>query len=72
MRAQMVEAYQRRNYGPDRVAANILKAIARNRAVAPISPEAWLFYYLKRLAPWLVRFINAKLGERGRRQAAGA
>jgi NAD(P)-dependent dehydrogenase (short-subunit alcohol dehydrogenase family) len=69
-RTQMIEAYQRRNYGPERVAENILKAIARNRAVAPISPEAWVGYYLKRMAPWMMRWFNKKLGERGRRQAA--
>jgi NAD(P)-dependent dehydrogenase (short-subunit alcohol dehydrogenase family) len=70
MRPQMIAAYERRNYGPERVAANILKAIGRNRAVAPISPEAWVMYYVKRFAPWLVRWINARLGERGRRQVA--
>ena len=66
-RPKMIEVYRRRNYGPDRVAENILKAIARNRAVAPISPEAWVAYYLKRFAPGLVRWLNAKMGERGRR-----
>lgn len=68
-RPRVIEAYRRRNYGPDRVAANILKAIARNRAVAPISPEARVGYYLTRFAPGLVRWINAKMGERARRQA---
>jgi NAD(P)-dependent dehydrogenase (short-subunit alcohol dehydrogenase family) len=69
MRQQMVDAYQRRNYGPERVAENILKAIARNRAVAPISPEAWVLYYLKRVAPGLMRLLNAHLGEHSRRAA---
>ena len=41
-RSQLVEGYQRRGYGPERVAAGVLKAIQRNRAVAPVSPEAWL------------------------------
>jgi NAD(P)-dependent dehydrogenase (short-subunit alcohol dehydrogenase family) len=68
-RTQMVDAYRRRNYGPDRVAQNILKAIARNRAIAPISPESWAGYYLKRLAPWLVRWLDVKLAERARKQA---
>jgi len=52
-------------YPPERVADNILKAIQRNRAVAPISPEAWTAYYLKRLAPWAVaafgRWMNARM-----------
>src|SRR5438093_848354 len=50
-RAALVELYRRRNYGPERVAANILRAIARRRAVAPISPEAWVMYLMKRLSP---------------------
>jgi NAD(P)-dependent dehydrogenase (short-subunit alcohol dehydrogenase family) len=57
-RAALVEFYRRRNYGPERVAANILTAIRRNRAVAPISPEAWGMYVLKRLAPGLLPRLN--------------
>ncbi len=71
-RAQMVDLYQRRNYTPERVAENILKAIHRNRAVAPISPEAWLMYALKRLSPALVRWINRTVSERARREAQQA
>lgn len=67
-RKQMIAIYQRRNYTPERVAENILKAIQRNRAVAPISPEAWLMYALKRLSPGLVAWINRTVAERGRRQ----
>jgi len=50
-RARVVRVYERRNYGPERVAENVLKAIHRNRAVAPISPEAWVLYYAKRWLP---------------------
>jgi hypothetical protein len=66
-RETMVDRYKRRAYGPERVAENVLKAIARNRAIAPITPEAWAFYYLKRLAPGLLRWISARIGERTRR-----
>ena len=68
MRQRMIAIYQRRNYGPERVARNILKAVQRNRAVAPISPEAWAMYYLKRLAPGLVARLNRNSVERLRRQ----
>lgn len=68
-RAQMVALYERRNYSPERVAENILKAVRRNRAVAPISPEAWAFYFLKRLSPTLVAWIDRTMAERARRQA---
>ena len=65
MRARTIALFERRNYPPERVADNILKAIQRDRAVAPISPEAWTAYYLKRLAPWAVaafgRWMNARM-----------
>jgi NAD(P)-dependent dehydrogenase (short-subunit alcohol dehydrogenase family) len=67
-REDMVAAYQRRNYSPERVARNILKAVQKNRAVAPVSPEAWVAWYLKRAAPWLLRTINAAAGARSRRR----
>jgi NAD(P)-dependent dehydrogenase (short-subunit alcohol dehydrogenase family) len=67
-RRLIVEASQRRAYAPERVARNVLKAVQRNRAVAPITPEAWVFYYLKRLAPGLLRRISAFFGARNRRR----
>jgi NAD(P)-dependent dehydrogenase (short-subunit alcohol dehydrogenase family) len=70
-RQRMVEIYQRRNYGPERVAENIVKAVKRNRAVAPVSPEAWVMYFLKRLAPWAVFRINQAMGARMRRELGG-
>lgn len=66
-RERMVALYERRNYSAERVAENILKAIHRDRAVAPISPEAWLMYIMKRLSPALVHWINRTVGERARR-----
>ena len=63
-RARMVEFYQKRNYGPDQVAAGIVKAVARNAAVAPISPEAWAMYLLKRLSPGLVSWLNRRIAAR--------
>lgn len=65
-RRRMVDVYRRRNYGPERVAENILRAIQRRRAVAPISPEAWAMYYLKRLVPGLVARMNRMLARRAR------
>jgi NAD(P)-dependent dehydrogenase (short-subunit alcohol dehydrogenase family) len=66
VRERMVEGYRRRGYGPERVARNVLKAIQRGRLVAPISPEAWVLYYLKRFAPWLQRRLNDALAARTR------
>lgn len=58
-------------YSPERVAANILKAVQRNRIVAPISPESWMGYYMKRFAPWASRRLARKMRESTVRSAAG-
>ncbi|MGH0035507.1 MAG: SDR family NAD(P)-dependent oxidoreductase [Myxococcota bacterium] len=63
-REQMVSGYQRRGYTPERVARNLVRAMQRDRLVAPISPEAWAMYYTKRFAPWLLRWLSRKLDER--------
>ncbi len=57
-REEGVRAFQRRNYGPERVAQGILKAIAKNRSVAPVSPEAWAGYWVKRLFPWIISLVG--------------
>jgi NAD(P)-dependent dehydrogenase (short-subunit alcohol dehydrogenase family) len=54
-RERIVRVYQRRNYGPDRVARRILLAVQRNRAVMPVTVEAWLMWWLARFAPPLAR-----------------
>jgi NAD(P)-dependent dehydrogenase (short-subunit alcohol dehydrogenase family) len=72
-RQRVVDAYQRRNYGPERVAENVLRAVQRNRAVAPITAEAWLLYFAKRLSPGALAWVNQKIADRFRREvAAGA
>lgn len=72
IRDGMIEAFRRRNYPPERVADNILKAVQRNRAVAPISPEAWFAYAVKRLAPWAIAWMNRRFADRVRREAGVA
>ena len=63
VRDRLAEAYQRRDYTPERVARDMLTAIQRDRTIAPSSPEAWVVYYLKRLSPALVRWLGS-LGQR--------
>jgi NAD(P)-dependent dehydrogenase (short-subunit alcohol dehydrogenase family) len=70
-RAALVAGYERRNYGPERVAAAVVKAVARNRAVAPVSPEAWAMYLMKRLAPGLTARLNRLLFDAFERRALG-
>jgi NAD(P)-dependent dehydrogenase (short-subunit alcohol dehydrogenase family) len=65
-RERSVAAFERRNYGPDKVAAGILKAVQRERTVAPVSPEAWFGYALKRTSPRLAGWIARRVGEASR------
>ena len=69
-RATLIETYQRRAYGPERVADNILRAIGRNRAVAPIAIEAWVLYMLKRISPRLTAAIGRFAHAQAERQVA--
>ena len=62
-RERTVKLYQRRNYGPDRVARNILKAVDRNRGVAPVSPESWIAYGIKRASPAFAGWLARKVGD---------
>ena len=45
---KLVRFHARRGYGPEKVAVGILKAARRNRAVAPVTPEARLSYVLSK------------------------
>ena len=54
------EGYQRRNFGPDRVAAEIVEAIGADRPLAVITPEAKLMRAISRFAPAVMRRL-AKL-----------
>jgi NAD(P)-dependent dehydrogenase (short-subunit alcohol dehydrogenase family) len=68
-RTTILALYRRRNYGPERVAVRILRAVRKNRAVTPVSPEAWTMYFLKRLAPGLTARLNRALAARVERAA---
>jgi NAD(P)-dependent dehydrogenase (short-subunit alcohol dehydrogenase family) len=56
---RIAAVYQKRNYGPERVAAAIVNAVTKRRGLTPVSPEAWAIYYGKRFAP---RVMDAILG----------
>jgi NAD(P)-dependent dehydrogenase (short-subunit alcohol dehydrogenase family)/pimeloyl-ACP methyl ester carboxylesterase len=51
----VTERYQRRNFTPERVADEIVDAIAADRPVAVITPEAKLMRALSRFAPGALR-----------------
>ncbi len=56
-RERFVRLYERRNYGPERVAQRILHAVQRNRAVMPVTAEAWGMWWMARFAPSLARGV---------------
>lgn len=58
MSAHVDATYKKRNYGPERVAAAIVKAIEHNRNIVPVSPESWLLYYVTRLNVPLSRWVG--------------
>jgi NAD(P)-dependent dehydrogenase (short-subunit alcohol dehydrogenase family)/pimeloyl-ACP methyl ester carboxylesterase len=59
-RAAADAAFRRRNYGPDRVAKAVLKAVIDNRAVVPVTPEAHLAALGTRMSPALVRRFGGR------------
>ena len=66
-RSRAATLFSGRAYGPEKVARAILDAVANNTSVAPVSPEAWALYYLKRLVPG----VTGPLGRFLTKQAAG-
>jgi NAD(P)-dependent dehydrogenase (short-subunit alcohol dehydrogenase family) len=50
--------YRRRHYGPDKVAKAVLRAVATNRAIVPVTPEAHIAAAGARLSPGLVRRLG--------------
>ncbi|MBT2490479.1 SDR family oxidoreductase [Streptomyces sp. ISL-96] len=49
--------YGLRNYPPEKVADAVLKAVVRNQAVVPVTPEARGAHFLSRFAPKTLRAI---------------
>lgn len=57
---KVVAFYQKRNYTPAQVAQAVLKAVRRNVAVQPVSPEAWGMYWAKRFVPGLLGQLSRR------------
>lgn len=60
-RRHMAALYEKRGYTPERVARNILRAVQKNKAVAPIAAEAHAMYWLSRLVPPMSRWFSLRL-----------
>ncbi len=54
-RQRATRAYARRGFGPERVAAEIVRAVERGAAVVPVTAEAKVAWYASRFAPGLLR-----------------
>lgn len=54
-RVQLEKMFAARRYGPEKVAAAILSAVRSNKAVRPVTPEAYLLYGASRWAPQALR-----------------
>ncbi|KWT58826.1 short-chain dehydrogenase [Streptomyces albus subsp. albus] len=55
--AKVSRLYGIRNYPPEKVAAAILRAVARNEAVVPVTPEARGAQLMSRIAPRALRAL---------------
>lgn len=54
-RSKMSKNYARRNFGPEKVAAAIVKAVRHNTAVVPVAPEAVAARLVSRVSPATMR-----------------
>lgn len=71
-REQAQAFYRRRGYTAERTAENVLRAVQRGRVVAPISPESWVAYAVRRASPGALRLLLRRVGARLRRDLAAA
>jgi NAD(P)-dependent dehydrogenase (short-subunit alcohol dehydrogenase family) len=65
IRGKVQALYKKRNYGPEKVAQAVVRAIKRGTPVVPVSPEAWGLYYLKRFAPNLAPMVGRAMAKAG-------
>jgi NAD(P)-dependent dehydrogenase (short-subunit alcohol dehydrogenase family) len=61
LRHKVAETFARRGAPPAKVAAAIVDAVRRNRAVVPVAPEAWLTWGMTRAAPALAVELGARI-----------
>ncbi|MET1072028.1 MAG: SDR family oxidoreductase, partial [Umezawaea sp.] len=57
-RDAVTKTYQRRGYGPERVATAVLRAVRQNRVVVPVTPESRIVRFVGRLSPKAVRVLG--------------
>jgi NAD(P)-dependent dehydrogenase (short-subunit alcohol dehydrogenase family) len=71
-RERATAAYRRRGYGPDKVAAEVVKAVRDRRLVVPVTPEARIAATATRIAPALTRAFGRWIDERATAATRGS
>lgn len=56
-RAQLEKMFERRGYGPDKVAKAIISAVKKDKPIRPVTPEAYLLYGTSKILPQGMRSI---------------
>ncbi|MBI3690645.1 MAG: SDR family NAD(P)-dependent oxidoreductase, partial [Mycolicibacterium aromaticivorans] len=56
-RAQLENMFDRRGYGPDKVAKAIVSAVKKDKPIRPVTPEAYLLYGTSKVLPQGMRSI---------------
>jgi NAD(P)-dependent dehydrogenase (short-subunit alcohol dehydrogenase family)/pimeloyl-ACP methyl ester carboxylesterase len=56
-RERVARLYKLRNYPPEKVAKAVMRAVVRNQAVVPVTPEAHVARMLSRFAPRVLRAL---------------
>jgi NAD(P)-dependent dehydrogenase (short-subunit alcohol dehydrogenase family) len=59
-RERTAAIFKKRAYGPEKVARAILDAVLRDRAIVPVTPEAWALWIGKRAFPGLTSAVVAR------------
>ncbi|MBH0777300.1 SDR family oxidoreductase [Nocardia bovistercoris] len=55
------DLYRKRHYTPDKVAAQIVRAVEKDRSIVPVTPEAKVQLQISRFAPAAFRFVAARV-----------
>ncbi|WP_461005906.1 SDR family oxidoreductase [Streptomyces capparidis] len=58
LRRRTTQLYRRRGYSPEKVAEAVLRAVEKNVAVQPVTPEAHAIRLLSRLSPRAMRAVG--------------
>lgn len=61
---KVVALWKKRSHPPEKVARAVVDAVEKNRAVVPVTPEAWALYYAKRAAPGLGAAVGRAVSRR--------